>query len=293
MFPARITAGNRKFPQLGFNRLIVRDNGRARESWFEDDHYRRENPDRIPFGPVDPEVGVVRIEDSEGKPRAIIVNYAMHSDIMCFNYEITADFPGVTTRIVEETFGKDVNCLFVNGAAGNVESLQISRRRSGPDDPIKGEYHVMERVGQLLALEAIKLAKQLPAAPEKTSLVHTSDALQFTGRYDKNRKFNVNVATLLINNNIVIGTGSGELYSQLQLEWKEKMRLADAVPLFFGYTWLAGDWQGYTPDVRSAALGGFGADQSGGMIEVGSGERIINKLVEQYYIINGLMRQKP
>jgi len=69
---------------------------------------------------------------------------------MCFNYEITADFPGVTTRLVEETF-EGVNCIFVNGAAGNVESLQISRRRAGPDDPIMGEYHVMERVGQLLA----------------------------------------------------------------------------------------------------------------------------------------------
>ena len=62
MFPAKISAGLRTFPQLGFNRLIIREDGHARESWFGDDHYRSENPDRIPFGPVDPQVGVIKIE---------------------------------------------------------------------------------------------------------------------------------------------------------------------------------------------------------------------------------------
>src|SRR5208282_1015940 len=32
MFPARISAGRRSFPQLGFKRLIVREDGHARES---------------------------------------------------------------------------------------------------------------------------------------------------------------------------------------------------------------------------------------------------------------------
>jgi hypothetical protein len=63
MFPARIAAGRRSLPQLGFNRLIVREDGQARESWVSDDHYLCENPDRIPFGLVDPEAGVNNVED--------------------------------------------------------------------------------------------------------------------------------------------------------------------------------------------------------------------------------------
>lgn len=51
MFPARISAGTRTFPQLGFNRLIIRKDGKARESWIGDEHYNVENPERIPFGP--------------------------------------------------------------------------------------------------------------------------------------------------------------------------------------------------------------------------------------------------
>lgn len=66
MFPARISAGTRTFPQLGFNRLIIRKDGKARESWIGDEHYNVENPERIPFGPVDPEVGVIKVEDMQG-----------------------------------------------------------------------------------------------------------------------------------------------------------------------------------------------------------------------------------
>lgn len=39
MFPARIAAGRKRFPQLGFKRLVVREDGHARESWTGDDHY--------------------------------------------------------------------------------------------------------------------------------------------------------------------------------------------------------------------------------------------------------------
>lgn len=293
MFPARISAGHRTFPQLGFNRLIIRDDGRARESWVGDAHYNVENPERIPFGPVDPEVGVVKIEDMQGKPRVIMMNYACHSDIVCFNYEISADYPGVAARKVEEAFDNEVNCLFVQGAAGNVESLQISRRRTGPDDPVKSDYAPMVRTGELLAYETIKLAKQLRSDSDLTSMKIRTDSLRFTGRYDKQLSFDVHLATILINDNILIAACPGELFSQLQLEWKEKARIADAIPFVFGYTWTGGKSPGYVSDVRSAALGGFGADQNPRGIEVGSGEMIMNKQLENFYKLSGLMRERP
>ena len=168
MFPARISAGHRSFPQLGFNRLVVREDGHARESWFGDDHYTSENPERIPFGPVDPEVGVIKVEDMQGRPRAIVMNYACHADVVCQNYAISADYPGAATRKVEEAFGDGLNCLFVQGAGGNIESLIISSRRTGPDDPFQTDYSTIERVGGLLAYETVKLARSLsPAAAQR------------------------------------------------------------------------------------------------------------------------------
>jgi neutral ceramidase len=293
MFPARISAGHRSFPQLGFNRLVVREDGHARESWFADDHYTSENPERIPFGPVDPEVGVIKIDDMDGRPRAIVMNYACHADVVCQNYAISADFPGAATRKVEEAFGNDLNCLFVQGAAGNIESLIISSRRTGPDDPFQTDYSTIERVGGLLAYETVKLARALtPAARKETTIKYMNDSLKFTGRFDKNAAYDVHISTILINDDIVIATFPGEPFIQLQLEWKKKVDMPH--PFLFGYTWHDGTWPNYVPDIKSAARGGYGADQSNPkMIEVGSGEAVINKHLENMYRLTGLMREEP
>ncbi len=292
MFPARISAGSRTFPQLGFNRLIVREDGHSRESWFSDEHYTSENPERIPFGPVDPEVGVIKVEDLTGKPRAIIMNYAMHSDIVCSNYEISADYPGVACRKVEEAFGKDMTCLFVQGAGGDIESLIISSRRKGPNDPFKSDYRTIERVGELLAYETIKLAKSIEASTEEESSIEVmTDTLHFNGRFKKEEEYSIHILTLLINKQIIVATCPGEPFIRLQLELKRKIREAGGMPFLFGYTWFEGTWPNYIPDILSAARGGYGADQSWPEpIEVGAGERIMNKHFENYLRLNKLMR---
>ena len=293
MFPARIAAGHRSFPQLGFNRLVVREDGHSRESWVSDDHYLCENPDRIPFGPVDPEVGVIKVEDSQGQPRAIIMNYACHADVVCQNYAVSADYPGVACRKVEQAFGTNLVCLFVQGAAGNIESLIISSRRTGPDDPFQTDYNSIERVGHLLSYETIKLARSLtPKAGKETTLRYLNDSLKFNGRFDKEKNFDVHICTILLNDEIAIATVPGEPFVQLQLDWKQKVNLAQ--PFVFGYTWYEGTWPNYIPDIVSAARGGYGADQNGPtMIEVGAGEAIMNKHLENVLRLSGLMRETP
>ncbi|MCF0056360.1 neutral/alkaline non-lysosomal ceramidase N-terminal domain-containing protein [Dyadobacter sp. CY356] len=292
-FKARISAGKSIFPQLNFNRLIVREDGHARESWFEDEHYKSENPERIPFGPVDTELGVIKIMNDKGDTRAVLMNYAMHADIVCFNYAVSADFPGIAARKVEETLGKDVNCLFIQGASGNMESLLISPRRSGPDDKIQTNYEPMERTGELLAWETIKLVKKTAPGPDRTDMKFITDSLQFTGRYDKSLKFNIQFSNLVINNDISIAICPGEFFVQFQMDWKEKMKLAGANGFLFGYSWTGGGWPGYIGDIRSMALGGYGADQNPKGIQVGSGESVMSKQLENYYRLTGLMRQHP
>ena len=293
MFPARISAGRRSFPQLGFKRLIIRDDGHSRESWMGDDHYAPINPERIPFGPVDQEVGVIRVDDTNGQARVIIMNYACHADVVCLSYAISADFPGVAARKVEEAFGNGVNCLFVNGAAGNVAPLFTVPRKTSPNDPFKTDYTPMERMGELLAYETVKVAKSLTGKPDATTIKYQDAALEFSGRFNKGKHFDVRITTIMINDDIVIAANPGELFAELGLEWKAKMQAEAANPFYFGYTWNGGQWPGYVPSIKGAALGGFGADQDAGMIEVGAGEAIFNKHLENYFRLTGLMRDKP
>ena len=293
MFPARISAGRRSFPQLGFKRLILREDGHARESWMGDDHYAPINPERIPFGPVDQEVGVIRVDDTNGQARVIIMNYACHADVVCLSYAISADFPGVACRKVEEAFGNGVNCLFVNGAAGNVAPLFTVPRKTSPTDPFITDYTPMERMGELLAYETVKVAKSLSGKSDEITIQYQDAALGFTGRFNKEKHFDVRITTILINDDIVIAANPGELFAELGLEWKAKMQAEVANPFYFGYTWNDGQWPGYVPSIKGAALGGFGADQDSGMIEVGAGEAIFNKHLENYFRLTGLMRDKP
>jgi len=295
MFEARIAAGHRSFPQLGFNRLVRREDGHSRESWFTDEHYIGENPERIPFGPVDQEVGVIKIEDLNGQTRAIMMNYAMHADIVCSNYGTSADYPGVACRKVEEAFGGRATCLFVQGAGGDIESLIISSRRKGPDDPFKSDYRTIERVGSLLAWEAIKLTQSLaPSAQEKADMKWLDDSLHFIGRFKKDAQYDILISTILINNKIVIATCPGEPFIRLQLDLKKRLREADVTPFLFGYTWREGTWPHYIPDIQSAARGGYGADQVWPEpIAVGAGESIMNKHFENFFWLNGLMRSAP
>jgi hypothetical protein len=91
----------------------------------------------------------------------------------------------------------------------------------------------------------------------------------------------------------VIATCPGEPFIQLQLDWKKKIEEASGNPFLFGYTWYRGTWPNYIADIKSAAQGGYGADQdSPTLIQVGAGESIMNKHFENYFRLNGLMRDK-
>jgi len=139
----------------------------------------------------------------------------------------------------------------------------------------------------------VKLANSITMPTnDQTDIKFMSDSLHFIGRFDKKRDFNVYLGTLLINNTISIAICPGELFVQFQLDWKDKMKLASADGFLFGYSWSGGKWPGYIADVRSAALGGYGAD-SGGLIEVGAGENIMIRQLTNYYKLTGLMRPEP
>jgi hypothetical protein len=223
------------------------------------------------------------------------MNYACHADAVWGNFAISADYPGVACRLVEQAYGNKVNCLFIQGGAGNIAPLFKTPGRNGPDDPFQTDYSLIERMGKLLAIETYKLSESLsPKIKEEPEIKFMSDSLKFTGRFDKKIGFNVYISTILINKNIVIATFPGEPFIKFQLDWKQEIgKIEGARPFFFGYTWNGGEWPGYVADIRGAALGGYGADTDKEIIEVGAGESIMNRQLENFYILDGLMRDKP
>jgi len=288
MFDAAVSGGNRAMQQLTFNRLIPRDDGHAREAWYADPegHYRYLNKERIPFGPVDPSVGVIRIDEINGTARALIMNFACHPDALVeLRQYISADYVGYATKYTEEAFDNKVNCLFIQGGAGNQCALFKT-----PTDGTEPEnfFDMVGRMGKLLGIEAVALANELfPNPNDISSIKLITDSIDLPNRFDANVA-KPHFSTILINDRYAIATFPGEPFIKFQLDWKREIG-PYATPFFFGYTWNGGDWPTYVPDVRAAALGGYGADW-GPVRAAEGGEALMTRHLKNYYVIKGLMR---
>lgn len=81
------------------------------------------NPDIVaPIGEVDERVNVVRI-DREGAKSIVIANFGNHPDTVGGS-KISGDWPSFTRRFVEKSID-DTYCLFLNGAQGDVNHVNV------------------------------------------------------------------------------------------------------------------------------------------------------------------------
>jgi hypothetical protein len=276
MFPAKL-AISRGSIQLGYNRLIPQSDGRSRVA------YR--NPERIPYGPVDPEFMLLRVDDEAGRTRALLTQYAVHAVVLGqSNCKFSADYPGVMQAAIEREL-PDAQAMFVQGGAGDVNPLMMGRSEDEATD-----FGITQKMGELLASEVLK-ANRNAAVVNAGPIRSRSKLLEFRHRWDKDKKLAVGITTVLIGKNIAIATVPGEPMHALQRMWKTRAEVEH--PFFFGYTYAnGGTWAGYIPDLRSAARGGYGADAST-TIEVGAGERVIQQHLINLYDIQGMWRDAP
>jgi neutral ceramidase len=276
MFPARLGVGRGSI-QLGYNRLQLKSDGRARVLF--------RNPERIPWGPVDPDFDLLRVDDMTGRTRALLVHYAVHAVVLGkTSCKFSADYPGMMqTKVEAELPGTQV--MFVQGGAGDINPLLMGR--SGDE---AADFAVARKMGDLLAAEVVQANKSVTGV-DAGPIRSRSELLEFRNRWDKDKKLAVGVTTVLIGKNIAMATMPGEPMHLLQKAWKSQADVAH--PLFYGYTYAnGGTWAGYIPDLRSAARGGYGADTST-TIEVGAGERIIQQHLINLYDLQGMWRETP
>lgn len=104
----------------------------------------------VPDGPIDPVVGVVRVDDLAGDPIAILAAYGCHTVAVGPRATVASpDFPGPMRRMVESTLGG--TCLFLQGGGGDImPRWGMSPEVDGTDDK--------ERVGWMLGGEVVRVA---------------------------------------------------------------------------------------------------------------------------------------
>jgi neutral ceramidase len=120
---------------------------------------------------IDPQVGVLRVERPDSREIiAILFNYTAHPVILgSDNLLLSGEFPGAAERAVEKTMGGVA--IFTQGACGDV-----TINRSG--DP----WSEIERIGNLLAEEVVKTAKQIESRSELNKTVIFNVDAKLPGR---------------------------------------------------------------------------------------------------------------
>ena len=133
----------------------------GREAW------RRREPARVVGGkgtvtgvatsrldlPLDPEIGVLKVTAVDGRPLALVWNYAIHGTALGrANFQLSGDLMGDASARLERETGVPV--LFVNGAAGDVS-------------PAAHGWFGVDNIGAALAAAAETVWRALPAGRDE------------------------------------------------------------------------------------------------------------------------------
>ncbi len=147
-------------------------------------------------GPTNKQVTVIRLDDGEGRPIALLNHFAMQSSVMDQSLlsdggkPITSDIAGFACQYAEDTFGEDMVALFLIGAAGDQGPVE----KAVNDTFVNGEkvrtdlheqgFEICSRLGGILGETICKTARNTvavsgPVSIEKRSVNVTVPAKQY------------------------------------------------------------------------------------------------------------------
>lgn len=108
-------------------------------------------------GPIDPQIGLLRVDRLDGRPLAVLYNFACHPILNPPGVGSSADFPGFASRLIEESLGDGAVALFVQGCAGDVNPLRYKDVQRPPS---------AEPLGHRLGLSVLTARKAIATTPD-------------------------------------------------------------------------------------------------------------------------------
>jgi len=224
----------------------------------------------LDFGPIDPEVCVLRVEDMNGGIVGSLVNFGCHP-VCIYPYlstTISADYPAYTTQVVEQMEGGI--CLFALGLAGNTV-------------PVRRGVRPRQQIGKALGGEALR-GLQLVTTTGSVTLEALKKEIKFPtkkapspdGTVDDDRTkdyVTTEIQVLKVGNIYLLGL-PGEILVEVGLEIKKKAGLEN---LFI--VTLSNDAIGYVCHSQAYEEGGY-EPGSGTNLAKGAGEIMIKHALD-------------
>jgi len=171
LIPVTVGTGSTRAPGLSMNRNLRLADGRL---WT----IRHTNPSPTEeaiegLRPNDPEVGILRVNRNDGTPLAILYHFACHLLFGNPQGDITANFAGIASGLIEEVAGREVTAFFLQGCAGDIIDTTFKDLRRWRD---------IEPLGQRLGLAVLRELPRITAGPGP--LRHVTRTVELPRRTD-------------------------------------------------------------------------------------------------------------
>ncbi len=118
LVPVRVGVGTGREDRVSENRRLKLKNGREADVR----HAYALVPDEqvAGTGPIDPEIGILRLDRLDGRVLAVVYNFACHPIQGVPGGANTADMTGIASQVIEDALGGGAVALFVQGCAGDI-----------------------------------------------------------------------------------------------------------------------------------------------------------------------------
>lgn len=161
LVPVRVGVGVGHEDRVMENRRLKLKNGRE----VDVRHAYSLPPDEeiAEVGPIDPEIGVLRVDRVDGGTLAVVYNFACHPIQGVPSRGNTADMTGFASRVIEENTSKGAVALFIQGCAGDINPV-FYKDVDHPRDA--------ETLGNLLGLSTLRAYRGIECVEEHRLVVH-------------------------------------------------------------------------------------------------------------------------
>ena len=182
---------------------------------------------RNPYGPCDHDLRVVRIDDAEGNILSLLLNWPCHAVVMGpRNYFISGDWPGATSRFIEDSLDKSVIAPILIGASGDINPIY------GPHIDfvdVNSYAYALDAIGADLGKEAIRVSRDIQTLPTGTikaiqKYIYLPGKVEEPNRlhhaaYDPGNDVEVRLSAIKIGPVIFAGV-NGEVFNQIGVKLK-------------------------------------------------------------------------
>jgi hypothetical protein len=121
MVPVNVGVGIGHEDRIMENRRLKLKNGK--EGDIRGAYSLQPDEEIAAVGPIDPQIGILRLDRKDGRTLAVVYNFACHPIEGVPNGGNTADLIGFASKVIEDNLSDDTMALFLQGAAGDIDPI--------------------------------------------------------------------------------------------------------------------------------------------------------------------------